>query len=90
MPEEHNQPPSTIKEVGIHIGYMRQDISDLTDLVREQSKNYATKSDLEAVRNDFEKRVSRLEGWNIWQVRLVIGAVILAVLALVLKGGKII
>lgn len=33
MPEEIS-PPTTIKEVGIHVGYMRDDIRELKDIVK--------------------------------------------------------
>lgn len=58
--DEHTEPPTTIKEVGIHIGYMRQDINDLKDLVRSQSGLYAPQRDLE----ELDKRVAKLEGRN--------------------------
>lgn len=31
---EHVDAPSTIKEVGIHVGYMRDDIRELKDIVK--------------------------------------------------------
>ena len=33
MPEDHKQPPQNVKEVGIHIGYLREDISDVKALL---------------------------------------------------------
>ena len=97
MQEDHNKPPETIKEVGIHIGYMTRSIVELKELLKEQNKSYATKTEL----LDFEQRnddrmtrlstqIKDLENWNIWAQRLVLGAVILAVLALVLKGNNVI
>jgi hypothetical protein len=38
--------PSTIKEVGIHIAYMRRDISNLTQMVQELPNGFATKEEL--------------------------------------------
>jgi len=54
---EHVEAPTTIKEVGIHIGYMRQDIADLTALVKDMPSGFATKQDV----LDIDKRVSVLE-----------------------------
>lgn len=39
------------------------------------------------VHADFEKRISKLEDWNSWGVRIVLGAVFLAVLGLVVKSN---
>ena len=57
MPEEHIEAPTTIKEVGIHIGYMREDIANLTALVKEMPSGFATKSEL----IEIDKRVTVLE-----------------------------
>lgn len=38
--------PATIKEVGIHLAYMRKDIKELTDLVKEMPNGFATKEEL--------------------------------------------
>jgi hypothetical protein len=46
MTPEHVEPPSTIKEVGIHIGYMREDISELKKLLETMPGAFATKDDL--------------------------------------------
>lgn len=49
--------PSTIKEVGIHMAYMRQDIAKLTTLVEQLPNGFATKEELLAV----DSRVTVLE-----------------------------
>lgn len=38
--------PATIKEVGIHLAYMRDDIRELTGLVKEMPNGFATKEEL--------------------------------------------
>ena len=97
MTEENNKPPMTIQELGIHFVYLCEDVSELTALVKEQSKNYATKEELrtaikiaEEKHKDQDKAIKDLEDWNLWAQRLVIGAVILAVVGLVLKGNNVI
>lgn len=57
MPEEHKQPPKTIEGVGIHIEYLREDISELKELLTAQALNSATKADIKA----HEVRISKLE-----------------------------
>ena len=57
MPEEHKQPPKTIEGLGIHIEYLREDISELKGLLTAQALNSATKADIEA----HETRISKLE-----------------------------
>ena len=49
--------PATIKEVGIHLAYMRKDIKELTNLVKELPNGFATKEELMHV----EARVTILE-----------------------------
>jgi len=57
MTEDHIEAPTTIKEVGIHIGYMRQDIADLTKLVKDLPNGFATKAEL----LEHDKRITSLE-----------------------------
>lgn len=57
MPEEHKQPPKTIEGLGIHIEYLREDISELKGLLTAQALNSATKADIQA----HEARISKLE-----------------------------
>lgn len=57
MPEEHKQPPTNVKEVGIHIGYLREDIGDVKALLENHIALAATKADVEG----HEKRISKLE-----------------------------
>ena len=33
--DEHNTAPTTVKEVGIHIGYLRDDIAELKQIVKD-------------------------------------------------------
>lgn len=64
MTEDHKNPPTTIKEVGIHMGYMRegqesmqQDIKDMKKLLDTYVALAASKVDHQAL----EKRVRVLE-----------------------------
>ena len=57
MPEEHKQPPTNVKEVGIHIGYLREDIGDVKALLEHHIALAATKADIEG----HEVRISKLE-----------------------------
>lgn len=93
MQDDHMKPPETIKEVGIHIGYMSRHITELKNLIEDQNKSYATKTEL----LDFERRnddrivnvkaeIKSLQEWNIWAQRIVLGAVLIAVMGLVIKG----
>lgn len=58
MPDEHKQAPTTVKEVGIHVGYLREDIGEVKDLLREHIELAATKAEL----GKLDGRVKRLEG----------------------------
>lgn len=57
MQEDHKQPPTSVKEVGIHIGYLRQEISDMKTLLEHHIALAATKADIES----HETRISKLE-----------------------------
>lgn len=58
MPEEHKQtPPKTIEGVGIHIEYLREDISEMKELLTAQALNSATKADIQG----HDVRISKLE-----------------------------
>lgn len=64
MTEDHKQPPKTVKELGIHLGYMResqdsmqQDIKDMKMALDQYISLGATKLELK----DLEKRVRVLE-----------------------------
>ena len=57
MPEDHKQPPQNVKEVGIHIGYLREDIGDVKALLENHIALAATKADVAA----HDVRISRLE-----------------------------
>ena len=57
MVDKNIKPPKTIEEVGIHIEYLREDISELKELLTAQALNSATKADVAA----HEVRISKLE-----------------------------
>lgn len=85
---EHNRPPETIKEVGIHLGYMSKNIADLKILVQEQNKAYSTKAEFLALEQRFEERhheqevrINAIDSWMTWAQRLVLGLVVTAVIA---------
>jgi hypothetical protein len=51
----------------------------------EQMAEAIKQSDI--VHADFERRISKLEGWNSWGAKIVLGTVFLAILGLVIKGN---
>lgn len=81
MNRVEEEAPVTIKEVGIHLAYMRKDIKDLTDLVKEMPNGFATKEEVMHV----EARVKLLEDnkGSLWvrfglpTIYMIIGSVIL-------------
>lgn len=86
MSKLEDDAPSTIKEVGIHLAYMRKDIQTLTDLVKEMPNGFATKEELLSVEN----RVKKLEDnhgswWARFGVPIVSGVVGAVLITLVLS-----
>lgn len=65
---DHTKPPVTIQEVGIHIGYMRDDIKELRDIVKEAASNYATREEVTslAVRLDTLEKKNGLKTTLMW------------------------
>lgn len=57
---EHNEPPTTIKEVGIHIGYMRNDMADMKKILETMPSAYVTKEEHAA----HDRRLIALESKN--------------------------
>ena len=57
MVDKNTKPPKTIEGLGIHIEYLRGDISELKELLTAQALNSASKADIAA----HEVRISKLE-----------------------------
>lgn len=90
--EDDSKTPQTVKEVGIHLGYLRKDISALTKLVEKQTQTYATKAEVlsmqqlaDTVHASIVRDIKDLQSWNKWVARLVLGALILSALALLIS-----
>lgn len=87
---EHPEPPTTIKEIGIHLVYMSQKIFDLERLIKESQKTYATKEALSLL----EGRVTSLENIkNLKNTLLWVGLVASAIINIIViyqlfSGGK--
>lgn len=89
MQDDHIEPPTTIKEVGIHIGYMREDMNELKEMVKQLPNGFASKVDLTAL----EVRVTKLEKRNdlkntLQWVALVVTTIISILAAYNIWGGK--
>lgn len=78
--------PSTIKEVGIHLAYMRQDVVKLTNLVELLPNGFATKEQLMSVDNRV-KKLEEVHGstWTRFGIPLVSGLLGAVLLVLVLS-----
>lgn len=90
-------PPTTIEEIGIHLFYMGQKIIDLDNTLKDNTKNYASKTELEVLSDDLDatkRRVSKIETKNIVKDTLLwVGLVASAVINIVFvynlfTGGK--
>lgn len=92
--------PKTVKEVGIHLVYLRRDIANLAKIVEESAKNYATKAELEAVKEDIIKnyvpksehdklaaRVTPILWLGAVAGTAIIGTIATAIVAFMLNGG---
>ena len=58
MSDDHQKPPETIKEVGIHIGYMRDDIADLKNLLKDG--NYVKAKELAEYKLEVQTEMTEL------------------------------
>lgn len=75
MGDEHKTPPKTVPEIGIHIGYMREDLQQIKDTLA----NSPSRSEFAAL----EVRVTKIEGNTSKVVWAIIMAFIAAVSSLV-------
>lgn len=85
--DEHTEPPTTIKEVGIHIGYMRNDINELKNVVANYTTVAATKADIELLKvadAALSRRIDNIEDWRDGLVGKVAGGAVLLLVAMVL------
>lgn len=53
--DDHNQPPKTIAEVGIHVGYLREDIKDIKTLLKDLQGGVVLKTEFEKFKEDHEE-----------------------------------
>ncbi len=64
MPTDETTPyveaPTTVKEMGIHIAYMRNDMNEIKVAFTNFVKNTPSHDDL----NELKKRLDRLENWR--------------------------
>ena len=51
--EEHKQPPKTVTEIGIHVGYIREDLQEIKDAL----KNSPSRKE----HDDLKARVDKVE-----------------------------
>jgi hypothetical protein len=69
MPDDQNGGvPTTVKEVGIHIGYLRDDINEIKDMINKHIGAAVVRKELDyemadahRIHQDFEQRISRVE-----------------------------
>jgi hypothetical protein len=78
--DEHTKAPTTIREVGIHIGYMREDMAEMKNAINTFTEHGATKAELEAL----GKRVKDIEDWREGLTSKVAGFAILLFVLMVL------
>lgn len=68
MSEEDHKIPTTVKELGIHIGYIRKDIADLKQIIKDMRAEAVGRVEFEeykknnAIRHvENEERITKLE-----------------------------
>lgn len=86
MTKFEDDAPSTIKEVGIHLAYLRRDMGILIQKVEELPNGFATKEELLSVEN----RVKKLEDnhgswWARFGIPIISGVVGAVLITLILS-----
>lgn len=72
MPEDNKQPPKTVAEIGIHIGYMSEDLKE----IKEALSNQPNRKEFEVL----EGRVTKLESaLNVVKNRIITAAITILV-----------
>lgn len=80
------------KQLEVNMAVMGNDIKHIKDTLDKLSKqfeaaltemreSYVNRSEIEGWRKDHDSRISRLEEWQIWGLRLVVGVVITGIIA---------
>lgn len=73
---DHQEPPKTVKEVGIHLVYMKEDMVELKNLVKELKDGYVTRQEFEEFRTETDKRFNETKRRTWLQNTLSAGAVL--------------
>lgn len=55
--EEHKNPPKTVQEIGIHIGYMREDLHE----IKQALGDTPTRKEVDELKVEIKEKVSRKE-----------------------------
>lgn len=55
--DDHNKPPTTTREIGIHLGYLREDIKDLKETVENIAKGTPSRKEVD----ELDERITKLE-----------------------------
>jgi|GEM_PF-6136058 len=55
--DDHENTPTTVREIGIHIGYLREDVKELKDVANQLAEGTITRKEFEGL----TVRVSALE-----------------------------
>lgn len=55
MKDEHNKPPTTVREIGIHLGYLREDIEKMNNKIEDAINNYVTKVEVEELKGEISE-----------------------------------
>ena len=89
MEEEHTKAPETVKELGIHFGYMREDISDLKKIFEQNQ--YVIGKEFSDYKIDVAKRMVSMEAklqlladWRDKLIAKIAGAAIVGIVLMVL------
>lgn len=61
MKDEHNKPPTTVREIGIHLGYLREDIEKMNNKIEDAINNYATKVEVEELKGEVHEIQVKVE-----------------------------
>lgn len=58
---EKQDAPTTVKEVGIHVGYLREDVTEIKNLLQSHIEIAATKAEVERLNARVDKLEARLD-----------------------------
>lgn len=69
MKDEHKKPPRSVNEIGIHIGYIREDLAEMKKTLESSMHNFASKEEVHTLRDDLNDVADDVEALKLFKTQ---------------------